>query len=190
MAHAELVARMSYADYLERERTSTTKHEYLRGEVFAMAGGTLEHARLASRVSWLLRTGISKRPCETFTADAKVRVDETDLSTYPDITVICGHIERSPVDAEAATNPVLLVEVLSDSTEAYDRGEKFAHYRRIATLQEYVLVSQTEPRIEVFRRTAGGRWEFSEAGAGQRVQLESIGVERAVDDVYANPLAP
>jgi Uma2 family endonuclease len=137
----------------------------------------------------LIGAGIGQRPCETFSSDAKVRVDETDLSTYPDVTVICGRIERSPVDAEAATNPVVLVEVLSDSSEAYDRGEKFAHYRRLASLQEYVLVSQREPRIEVFRRTAGGRWELSEAGAGGRVQIESLGVELAVDEVYANALA-
>jgi Uma2 family endonuclease len=189
MAHAELIARMSYEEYLERERASTTKHEYLRGEVFAMAGGSLEHARLALRVGHLITAGIAQRPCEAFSADARVRVDETDLSTYPDVTVICGRIERSPRDGEAAINPTVLVEVLSDSSEAYDRGEKFAHYRRIASLQEYVLVSQRERRIEVFRRTAGGRWELGEATAGGRVVLESIGVELAVDDVYVSALA-
>jgi Uma2 family endonuclease len=189
MAHAERIARMSYAEYLERERTSTTKHEYLRGDVFAMPGGTLEQARLAARVTLLIATGIGERPCEIFSSDAKVRVDETDLSTYPDVTVICGHVERSPIDGEAATNPTMLVEVLSETSEAYDRGEKFAHYRRLASLREYVLVSQREPRVEVFRRTAGGRWEFSEATAGGRVSLESIGVELAVDDIYASALA-
>jgi Uma2 family endonuclease len=179
---------MSYAEYLERERSSATRHEYLRGDVFAMAGGPLEHGRLAARVTHLIAGGIGQRPCEAFSSDAKVRVDETDLSTYPDVTVICGRIERSPVDPEAATNPVVLVEVLSDSSEAYDRGEKFAHYRRLASLQEYVLVSQIERRIEVFRRTANGRWELSEATAGGRVQIESIGMDLAVDDVYASAL--
>lgn len=154
-----------------------------------MAGGTPEHGRLAARVTHLIASGIGKRPCEAFSADAKVRVDETDLSTYPDITVICGHIERSPKDPEAAINPVVLVEVLSDSSEAYDRGEKFAHYRRLASLQDYVLVSQREPRIEVFRRTTNGRWELAEAVAGGRIRLESIGVELVVDDVYASALA-
>jgi Uma2 family endonuclease len=140
-------------------------------------------------VTSLITAGIGQRPCEAFSADAKVRVDETDLSTYPDVTVICGRVERSPIDGEAATNPTLLVEVLSDTSEAYDRGEKFAHYRRLASLREYVLVSQREPRIEVFRRTAAGRWELIEAVAGGRVLLESIGVELAVDDVYASALA-
>ena len=189
MTRAELVARMSYAEYLERERTSATKHEYLRGEVFAMAGSTLEHGRLAARMTHLIASGIGQRPCEAFSSDAKVRVDETDLSTYPDVTLICGRIERSPTDPEAAINTVVLVEVLSDSSEAYDRGEKFAHFRRLGSLQEYVLVSQKEPRVEVFRRTTGGRWELGEAGAGERVVLESIGVEFAVDDVYASALA-
>jgi Uma2 family endonuclease len=189
MERAQLVSRMSYAQYLERERTSASKLEYLRGEVFAMAGDTLEHARLAARVTSLIVAGIGRRPCEAFSSDAKVRVDETDLSTYPDVMVICGHIERSPTDAQSATNPTVLVEVLSDTSEAYDRGEKFAHYRRLASLQEYVLVSQKEARLEVFRRTASGRWELGEATAGGRIQLESLGFELAVDDVYASALA-
>jgi Uma2 family endonuclease len=154
-----------------------------------MAGGTLEHGRLAARLTFVLTAGLGKSPCEAFSSDAKVRVDETDLSTYPDVSVICGHIERSSMDPEAATNPVVLVEVLSDSSEAYDRGEKFAHYRRLPSLQEYVLVSQTTPHIEVFRRTGSGSWEFREATAGGRLKLESIGVELIVDEVYASVLA-
>lgn len=189
MVHAQPIARMSYAEYLDRERSSAAKHEYLRGEVFAMAGGTLEHGRLAARVTHLIAAGLGQRPCEAFSSDARVRVEETDLSTYPDVSVICGRIERSPTDPEAAVNPVVLVEVLSDSSEAYDRGEKFAHFRRLASLQEYVLVSQREPRIEVFRRTLEGRWELGEAVAGGRISLESIGVELAVDDVYSSALA-
>lgn len=189
MAHAELVAALSYAEYLELERTSQRKHEYLRGEVFAMAGGTLEHGRLASRVSWLIRNGLADKPCEVFSSDAKVRVDETDLTTYPDVTVICARIERSSVDPEAATNPLVLAEVLSESSEAYDRGEKFAHYRRLSSLREYVLIAQDEPRLEVFRRTPRGSWELVEAGPGGRVTLESIGVDLAVDDVFRSALA-
>jgi Uma2 family endonuclease len=189
MPHAEPLAHMTYPEYLDFERTAGSKHEYLRGEVFAMAGGTLEHGRLASRVSHLIRSGIGDRPCETFSSDAKIRIDETDLTTYPDVTVICGRIERSPIDEEAATNPIVLVEVFSDSSEAYDRGEKFAHYRRLGSLREYVLVSQREPRLEVFRRTSGGTWEFVDAGPGASVTLDSIGVRLAVDDVFASALA-
>ena len=189
MVHADPVARMTYAEYVELERVESVKHEYLRGEVFAMAGGTLERGRLGSRFSWLSRSGLGDRPCEAFSSDAKVRVDATDLTTYPDVAVICGRIERSPADAEAATNPVVLVEVLSDSTEAYDRGEKFAHYRRLSALREYVLVSQGEPRIEVFRRTPSGTWELFEVGPGGQAMLESIGVALAVDDVFANALS-
>lgn len=188
MAHAELVATLPYAEYLELERTSDRKHEYLRGQVFAMAGGALEHGRLASRVNRLIGNALARQPCETFSSDAKVRIDETDLTTYPDVTVICGRIQRSSIDAEAATNPVVLVEVLSESSEAYDRGEKFAHYRRLPSLREYVLVAQDEPRLEVFRRTPAGTWELFEAGPGGRVTLESIGVELAVDDVFRSAL--
>ncbi len=188
MAHADPVVRMSYAEYLELERNRQTKYEYLRGQVLAMAGGTLEHSRLASRISHLIRAGVGDRPCETFTSDAKIRVDATDLTTYPDVAVICGRLERSSVDAEAATNPVVLVEVLSDSTEAYDRGEKFAHYRRIASLREYLLVSQREPRLELFRRTRTGSWELVDAGSGGAVELESVGARLAVDDVFASAL--
>ena len=188
MAHAQAIAALSYAEYIEFENTSEQKHEYLRGEIFAMAGGTLEHARLASRISWLLGNALAGKPCETFSSDAKVRVDATDLTTYPDVTVICGHIERSPIDAEAATNPVVLVEVLSQSTEAYDRGEKFSHYRQLDSLREYVLVAQDEPRLEVFRRTNSGTWELFEARSGGSVTLASVGVEISVDDVFESVL--
>jgi Uma2 family endonuclease len=102
--------------------------------------------------------------------------------------VVCGRIERSAIDAEASTNPVVLVEVLGDSTEAYDRGEKFAHYRRIPSLREYLLVSQAEPHLEVFRRTSSGTWELVEAGPGDRLRLESIAVGLAVDEVFASAL--
>jgi Uma2 family endonuclease len=179
---------MSYEEYLALERASHQKHEYLRGEVFAMAGGTLEHGRLASKVSWLIRNGVADRPCEAYSSDAKVRVEATDLTTYPDVTVICGRLERSSLDPEAAVNPVVLVEVLSDSTEAYDRGEKFAHYRRLPTLHEYLLVSQRAARLELFRKNANGSWELHEAGPGEVLELRSLDVKLAVDEVFESAL--
>lgn len=181
---------MTYQAYLEAERTSTTKHEYLRGEVYAMAGGTPTHAGLAMAMGTVLSNGLAGQPCRVFGSDLRVRVEATDLATYPDIAVVCGRFESSEFDADAATNPVMIVEVLSDSTEAYDRGEKFAHYRRIPSLREYVLLSQPEPRIETYAKNAQGAWVLSEAGAGEHLELRSLpGVTVDVDALYRDPLS-
>jgi len=188
MAQPAAVAHMTYAEYLELERSSDIKHEYLRGEVIALAGGTPEHSRLAANVIGELRTALSGRPCVVFTSDARVRIEATDRATYPDVTVVCERLEHAADDRDAITNPVVIVEVLSDQTEADDRGEKFAHYRRLASLREYVLVSQRTTRIEVYRRQ-GLAWVFSEAAAGQALALESLGVTLSVDEIYRDPLA-
>ena len=180
--------RISYAEYLSREAVAPQKNEYLRGDVFAMAGGTPEHARLQARALVELGRLLAGRSCEPFSSDLRVRVQETDLSTYPDVTVICGKLETAPDDPDAAINPVVIVEVLSDSSEAYDRGEKFAHYQRIPSLREYVLVSQRTPRIEVFRRASGRAWEYVVSGPGESVRLASLDVELAVDAVYRTEL--
>ncbi len=178
----------TFAEYLQQERAGDTKHEMINGEIFAMAGGTPEHAELAVKVAAALSVQLQGR-CRVFSADLLVRVLATGLATYPDLTVVCGKLERDPEDANVVVNPVVLVEVLSDGTERYDRGEKFAHYRRIPSLREYVLVSQHEPRIEVFRRNEDGKsWTLHVAEASESVQLGSIGCELAVDEVYANAL--
>jgi Uma2 family endonuclease len=179
----------TFAEYLALERAGDTKHELVNGEIFAMAGGTPEHGRLAMSVGRLLGNQLLGRPCGVFSSDVLIRVLATGLGTYPDISVVCGKIERDPEDHDVVTNPVVLVEVLSDSTERYDRGEKFAHYRRLPSLQEYVLVSQHEPRIEVFRRNADGKtWTLHVAEASESAALASIGCQLSVDEVYANPL--
>jgi len=180
---------MSYAEYTAAEEKSETKHEWLNGEVFAMAGGTPEHAGLAASLIRELGSALRGRPCRVFSADLRVKVQATGLATYPDASVVCSKLETAGDDPHAVVNPVVLVEVLSDSSEAYDRGQKFAHYRRIPSLREYVLVSQHEPRIEVQRLNEAGRWELHEAGAGESVELASIGCRLSVDDVYRDPLA-
>lgn len=179
---------MTYAEYLRAEAEAEVKHEYLRGEVWAMAGGTPEHGALAAAMIMLLGSGLRGKPCRVFSSDVRVRVQATDLATYPDVSVVYGHLERAPDDPHAILNPVLLVEILSDSTEAYDRGDKAAHYRRIPSLREYLLVSQREPRLEVFRRGEGGRWELYEAGPGESLTLASVGVIVETDEVYRDPL--
>jgi Uma2 family endonuclease len=155
-----------------------------------MAGGTPEHAALAAAFIGELRTALRGRPCRVYTSDARVRVLATGLTTYPDVAVVCGTLETAPEDPDALTNPVVLVEILSDATEAYDRGAKVTHYRRIASLKEYVLVSQSEPPVEVYRRGEGGRWELMEARPGDPVKLAALDVHLDVDTLYSNPLGP
>lgn len=182
------VARIPYAEYLVAEQTSQVRHEYLKGSILAMAGGTPEHAALALAIAGELRNALRGRPCRVYSSDLRIRIIETDLATYPDASVVCGRLETAADDPNAALNPTLLVEVLSESTEAYDRGAKAAHYRRIPSLKEYVLVAQDEPRIEVYRRNDRGGWELYEARSGSQLRLESVGVELDVGAVYENPL--
>jgi len=185
---AEPHHRMSYAEYLALEGSSDVKHEYLRGQAWAMAGGSIEHGRLQANVVGELRSALQGKPCVVLTSDVKVRIDETDRTTYPDASVVCGPRAVSPDDRNAITNPMVIVEVLSESTERDDRGEKFAHYRHLPSLEEYVLVSQDVQRIEVFRREGEG-WMFVEAGPGQSLELRSIGASLSVDAVYFDPAA-
>lgn len=188
---------MSYTDYLAFERETPTKHEYVGGLVLAMAGGTPEHARLAATLARLIGNVIVGRPCAVFSSDLRVRIVETDRATYPDLTVVCGRPETAPDDDAAITNPSIIIEILSDSTEADDRGEpssrspateSVAHYRRLASLQDYVLVAQKTQRIEVYRRD-GDRWTFTEHGPGTRFELSSLDAQIAVDEVYHDPFA-
>jgi Uma2 family endonuclease len=181
---------MSYAAYLEAEEVSVTKHDYLRGEISERPTGPPEHAALAAAVGVELGLALRGRPCRVFSSDLRVRIDAVDLSTYPDVSVVCGSLEISANDRNAITNPTLLVEVLSDTTEAYDRGEKFAHYRRVPSLREYLLLSHREPRIESWRRNQQGTWTLAEAGAGETLTLAALeGVHLDVDLIYRDPLA-
>ncbi len=189
-ADAAVKPYMSYADFVIFEEQSLTKHEWLDGIVYDMSGGTFEHAGLKAAVVGELRTALRGKRCRVFDSDLAVRVLATGLQTYPDASVVCGSAEADPANKNACTNPRILVEVLSDSTEKYDRGEKFAHYQRIPSLAEYVLVSQKEPCIEVWRRNMAGQWDLAEKGlAGQTVTLTSVECRLSVDEVYADPLA-
>lgn len=179
---------MTYGEYLSFERTSDEKHEYVNGRVYSMAGGSPEHARLAASAARMLGVALAGRPCVVFSSDARVRIEATGRSTYPDLTVVCGRLVSAKDDPDAIANPTVIVEVLSETTEANDRGDKWAHYRLLPTLGDYVLVSQSTPRIEVFRRE-GDHWRYSDAGPGQRVQLASVGADLSVDELYRNPLA-
>lgn len=188
MFEARDLRRMTYAEYLLFEEASDTKHEWVDGEVYAMSGGSPEHSRLQARAIVALTVALAGKPCAPFTSDLRVHVASAKKSTYPDVTVICDEIEHDEIDPQAATNPAVIVEVLSPSSEAEDRGEKWALYQRIPSLKHYVLVAQHRPRIEVYSRTDLG-WHYAESVSGDVFRLPALGVTIAVDEIYAGALA-
>jgi Uma2 family endonuclease len=177
--------RYTYAEYLRLDGDSNHKNEYFDGEIYGTAGGTPRHAELTLTIGAMLHNQLRGKGCRAYSPDLRVRVLETGLATYPDVAVVCGGIEPDPDGPDTATNPTVLVEVLSDSTEAYDRGEKRRHYQRIPALQEYLLVSPHAPCLELWRRN-GEDWTHETFGPGDRVALGSIGCEIGVDDLYGS----
>jgi Uma2 family endonuclease len=171
------------ADYLAVEEMSAVRHEYFDGNIFAMAGGTPEHAALAAAIVILLGRMLGAE-CRPYSADLRIRVQETGLATYADASVICGEVMRDPISPTHVTNPSLVVEVLSTSTEAYDRGEKREHYQRIPSLRAYVLIAQDRKRIEAYARVDGERWEQTAYGPGERAEIPAMGLSLAVDELY------
>lgn len=177
---------MSYDEYLEVAEQAEVKHEFIDGRVVAMAGGSIEHSRLVARMGYLLQAGLEDKPCNVFSSDGRVRIEATNRSTYPDVSVVCGPVVPASDDPHAITNPVVLVEVLSDGTEKDDRGSKFAHYRRLESLKEYVLVAQDTPCVEVFRRETDV-WTLRDYGPGDVVELASLDLRLEIDRIYRDP---
>jgi Uma2 family endonuclease len=182
------IHRYTYQEYLAHERASNVRHEFFDGEIYAMAGGSREHAAICVNVSTALAMQLRGHGCQTHSSDLRVRVLETGLATYPDVTVVCGPPAYGEDDRHTVTNPTLVVEV-SPSTAAYDRGEKLAHYKRIPALREIVLVAHDERLIEVWQRGGDGAWTRREARTGAIV-LAAVPCTLAVDDVYRDELAP
>ena len=178
----------TYVDYLALEEASNVKHEFLDGEIYAMAGGTPTHAGLAAAVSSLLHQQLQGRPCRVFSSDLRVRVLATGLATYPDATIVCGELALDPANRDTVVNPRIVVEVLSDSTEKYDRGVKLEHYRQIPALGAVVLVWQRERRIEVWEREAAGTWAARASGPGETARIASVACTLVVDEVYGDAL--
>lgn len=187
MAEHAVHHRFSYAEYLARERETGLRHEFLDGQVFAMTGETPEHARLIAEVSFVLRRAVDPKRCRVFSADLRIRIPPTGLSTYPDVAVVCGPVETSDDDPNAVVNPTVLVEVLSPGTEAYDRGEKWAHYRRLESLQVYVLVSPVARRVEAFIRSEAGFVNVAASG-DESLELRGLGVRLVPSEIFANGL--
>lgn len=182
---AALETYLSYDDYLALERDTDRRYEWLDGQVYAMAGGTPAHSNLAMMIGAELVRLALPCGCRVYSSDGKIRVSKTGLATYPDVSVVCGPTERDVHDKNAIANPSILVEVLSDATEGYDRGEKFDHYRQLSSLRDYVLVSQHWERIEVFSRDEQNRWVLVIAGPGESLPLSAIKGSIEVDRVYA-----
>jgi Uma2 family endonuclease len=171
--------------YLESERTAEFRSEYYCGQIFAMAGGSYQHAQIVGGLVREFGNALKKRPCAVVPTDLRLRVSPAGLYTYPDVVVICGDARFADNQQDTLLNPTLIVEVLSPSTEAYDRGFKFAQYRTVESLEEYVLVAQTEPRVEVFRRQRGGHWLLSEAfGLESACRFDSLDCSLALTDIY------
>jgi Uma2 family endonuclease len=184
--------RLTFDDYLRIEADSGTKHEFMHGQVFAMSGGTPAHARVTMNVGALLRQALRGQPCAVFSSDLRVHALATGLGTYADVTVICGKVELDPEDrrGHTALNPRVLVEVLSPSTEDYDRGEKLGSYKQIPSVEEVVLVAHDRREVEIVRRESDGSWSRHVARDGESAKLLSLGCELAVRDLYEDPLAP
>lgn len=176
--------RYSFEEYLNLEESSETKSEYFDGHILAMAGGTLRHGALQTRVSVLLGQQLLDGPCVLYSSDVRVRVLATGLATYPDLSVVCGPVLRDPRSKVTATNPTVLVEVLSPGTEPSDRGEKFDHYQQIPSLREYVLISTKLQKVEVYHRNDDGSWRYTRAGPGQVSRIEAIDATLSVDTLY------
>jgi len=172
-------------EYLEIERKAEYKSEYFDGEIYAMSGAKRNHNKAATNVSGLIWQHLKGKDCESYSNDMRVFVPKTGLYTYPDVVVVCGEPKFQDKVFDTLLNPTLLVEVLSETTESYDRGKKFQHYRSIESLEEYVLVSQDEARIEKYVKRGDSFWLLSEAvGLDSEIEFASIECRISLAEVY------
>ncbi len=173
---------ISPQEYLHGEEISPVKHEYIDGQVYAMAGASEAHISLSLTLASALRTHVRGKGCRAFISDMKVQIESRNIYYYPDVIVTCD--ERDRAFQSFKRYPCLVVEVLSRKTEAFDRGDKFADYQEIETLQEYVLISQKRQRVECFRRNAEGQWVLYSYNQGSEVYLASVDFRISIDALY------
>jgi Uma2 family endonuclease len=182
IATKEPLRRFTPEEYFDWEEQQEEKHEYFDGEVYAMSGGTLNHSRIAVNVTTMLDTHLADGGCQVLNSDARIKIQRSEKYVYPDVSVTCD--ERDRDTTQYITHPCLIVEVLSPSTEAYDRGKKFKLYRQSPSLVDYVLVNTDEIEIDVFHKNDRGRWEQISYVTGDLVELESINLTFQIDRVY------
>ncbi|MEZ2235029.1 Uma2 family endonuclease [Microcoleus sp.] len=174
-------------EYLEAEVNSVDRHEFINGEIILMAGGTPNHNEITSILNAILRVSLKGKPYSIFASDQRLWVPQLNNYTYPDVMVVAKPIELQSGRTDTITNPVLIAEVLSKGTRAYDRDDKFAAYRSIPSFQEYLLIDQYRLRVEQYSKTDANKWIFSEYScAGDRLMLTSVQVEIAIADLYEN----
>jgi Uma2 family endonuclease len=179
--------RVSFQEYLAWEERSEKKHEYYRGEIFAMAGATFAHNQIFSNLFGAFKRLLEGTPCEAYGSDLRVRINAVDLSTYPDISIVCGGAKQDEIDKHAIVNPRVLVEILSESTRNYDMGRKFEFYQSLESLSEYMIVDQTEAKIIQYARQKDGSWQYRlVVGMEASVSLGSIGCDVPLKLIYRN----
>ena len=177
--------RITPAEYLEAERQVETRNEYYDGEVFAMEGASRKHGLIVTNLIVSLAVQLKGRPCEVYPGSLRVKVESSGLYTYPDVAVVCGQPALEDQHFDTLLNPTLLIEVLSRSTERYDRGAKAEHYRRLDSLQELLLIVQDKPQVERYRRHGDHDWLLTEfRGFEDNVELTGIGCTLALRDIY------
>jgi len=177
--------RLSTEEYLARERRAEFKSEYFNGELFAMAGAQQAHNLIVGNLLRTLGNQLLERDCKVYSSDMRVKIAKINKYTYPDVVVTCGKANFEDAEVDTLLNPVVIFEILSDSTEAYDRGKKFQHYQFLESLAEYVLISQDAVRVEQYIRQSDKTWQYSQyQELGDLVKLESVNCELALKDVY------
>lgn len=185
MSSVPIFQNYSLEEYLAREEVAEEKHEFYRGEIFLMSGGSPRHNTIIVNTITALHNQLRGKSCRPFPSDQRIAVKNYPLHTYPDVSVICGKLVLDAVDKQAVTNPHTLFEVLSPSTESYDRGQKFEFYRSLPSLQEYILVSQDRPSVDRFVRQQNGQWLlFDYHGLEAVIPLPGIGCELRLADIY------
>ena len=174
-------------DYLFAEETALQKNEYYKGKVFAMAGAAISHNRIVRNTQTAIDNFLNGRSCEIFPSDLRIHIEANTLFTYPDLTIFCEPIERYNNRTDTALNPTVIIEVLSKSTQEYDRGTKFNLYRQIPSLKEYMLISSTEMLVEKYMKQENNKWLFTTYDKpGDLLLIESIGLSVEVNSLYRN----
>ncbi len=176
---------ISPEEYLETEREAEYKSEFFDGEIFAMSGASRKHNLLVFNISGMLHRQLRNRNCEAYATDMRVKVSPTGLYTYPDVVIVCGEPLFDDDYLDTLLNPVVIIEVLSKSTEHYDRGKKFENYRTLKSLSDYLLIAQDTPSVEHYTRQSDNQWLFSEYKDMQEIiRVDSIECELAVNEIY------
>lgn len=184
VATREHFPKLTPTEYLDWEEQQGLRHEYLNGEVYAMTGGTLNHSRIGRNFLTMLTLHLQGKGCEAFNSDAKVQIAASNDYVYPDVSVTCD--DRDKTATKFISHPCLIVEVLSPSTAAYDRRDKFNLYRRSDSLQDYVLVDTQKIEIDIYSKNERGRWEILSYVAGDAIELRSIDLTFSIEQVFEN----